>query len=238
MSPLEATVPLDPCPLWTEPPLDGPLTMVKVTRASRRPIASGKSARCLLHHRVRESDSPLLAVISSDREIEKIVKEPSLSISRFRVSSNQRVLLLFSTLLLLLVQVLSKHRWDYQSIVVARFWITQGLYFNVEKWERTVVWCWLFIGETIVLFYTLQFWNIIGKLSKWKSKFEYWYWVQKGNRSWKNILLKLHFHSNLHRFNRAMLSITEKKKKKKPLLEGTRFPLQNRITVDYPCHLN
>lgn len=78
-----------------------------------------------------------------------------------------------------------------------------------------MVWCWLFIEETIVLFYTLQFWNIIGKLSKWKSKFEYWYWMQKGNRSWKNIILKLHFHSNLHRFNRAMLSITEKKKKKK-----------------------
>ena len=66
MSPLEATVPLDPCPLWTQPPLDGPLTMVKVTRASGGPIASGKSPPPAPPPPCRDYSS-LLAVISSHR---------------------------------------------------------------------------------------------------------------------------------------------------------------------------
>lgn len=189
MSPLEATVPLDPCPLWTQPPLDGPLTMVKVTRASRGPIASGKSppppyARLFV------------AVISSHRSWE-IAKKPSLSISRFRVSSSFKS---FDCKTVLLPFYAFTSLSNFIIETSSTFWITRGLWrrFNVET-------------TTTVLYtrFTFQFWNTVGKLSKRKSKFEYW--LNAEGKSFLKYLLKTAFSlkshpSNLHRFNRGTLS--------------------------------
>lgn len=75
------------------------------------------------------------------------------------------------------------------------FWITRGLWrrFNVET-------------TTTVLYtrFTFQFWNTVGKLSKRKSKFEYW--LNAEGKSFLKYLLKTAFSFKSHWFNRGTLS--------------------------------
>lgn len=175
--------PSGPNPLWTGP-----------WRWSRWPVPRGdRSLRGnrLLHH-MRDYSSPLSLPI--DRE-----RSPRNRLFRFLVSEFRAVKSFdCKTVLLPFYAFTSLSNFIIETS--STFWITRGLWrrFNVET-------------TTTVLYtrFTFQFWNTVGKLSKRKSKFEYW--LNAEGKSFLKYLLKTAFSlkshpSNLHRFNRGTLS--------------------------------